>query len=173
MHYLNKQAGWRGRLAVACTPSLTPSLFLYNKCVSRLSLHFLVSSLCYIYNYLFLFFTSSLVSSLSHTRARSRNVTVTNNYPFHAVVKAGKSDRQGGAGSGRRPLHLVMNFKLARIHNAAPLTVRMNRRWQSKTAELIFPGACAANYSLTTTKDENDEDDSRQGRVPYTDRTAR
>lgn len=66
-------------------------------------------------------------------------------------VKAGRSDRQGGAGSGRRPLHLVMNFKLARIHNAAPLTVGMNRRWQSKTAGLIFPGACAANYLPTTT----------------------
>jgi len=65
-------------------------------------------------------------------------------------VKAGRSDRQGGVGSGRRPLHLVMNFKLARIHNAAPLTVGMNRRWQSKTAGLIFPGACAANYLPTT-----------------------
>lgn len=41
VHYLNKQAERRGRLAAACTLSLPPSLFLYNKCASRLSLHFL------------------------------------------------------------------------------------------------------------------------------------
>lgn len=34
-----------------------------------------------------------------------------------------------------------MNFKLPThpIHNAAPLTAGMNRRWQSKTADLTFP----------------------------------
>lgn len=85
VHYLNKQAGRRGRLAAACTPSLPPSLFLYNKCASRFSLHFLVSSLRYIQ----LSFSSSHPPSLSlsHARARSRNVTVTNNYPFHVEAR--------------------------------------------------------------------------------------
>lgn len=70
VHYLNKQAGRRGRLAAACTPSLPPSLFLYNKCVSRLSLH-LPRFLSLPYPTLFLFFASSLAVALARSRARA------------------------------------------------------------------------------------------------------
>lgn len=55
-----------------------------------------------------------------------------------------RSDRAEGGGA-----RLLMNFKLAPIHNATtPSTSGMNRRWQSKTADLIFLETLARSTRL-------------------------
>lgn len=128
VHYLNKQEKRRGRLAAACTtvslPS-SPSFSIINALLSSPSLLSLVSS------HLFLFLSLSLFVILARSSALSKRYSDEQlSLPRKdAARKRRTSDRQGGACNGRsHPLHLVMNFKLPRIHNAVSLTVGMSRR---------------------------------------------